>query len=405
MAKKYTNILLITVNSLPERDCQRFGLNIFLKCGYFVKILDIQPLFTSNPADIVLPATDDHKFYKLILNSDEFCLELNKHSSDNCLIIMNCPIVYWGLSIYRIMKKRSIDYVYINLSNMPSLSPNIGNSRVLSYAKFIRYLKLISVRAVCDKLISLLPCKYYWMLGITPAKYYLVGGLTSLKPAPNAYISKETTVITAHSMDYDRYLDMEVSKPDVLNKYTKFCVFIDQYLPYHPDYANTGEKSPVSGDKYYSALNNFFDYIEKKFNLTVIIAAHPRSNYNLHPNAFPNRTIISGKTNYLVRDADFVIMHSSTAISYAVLFKKAILFITTDDMKEKNGSVLYDGIYSFAQYFGQTPINIDDDYSSLCVIPNIDENIYEKYINDYIKIKNTPNKKIWEIFIDEIEKE
>ena len=144
--------------------------------------------------------------------------------------------------------------------------------------------------------------------------------------------------------------------------------------------------------------------MKKKFSVKVIIAAHPRAEYNLHPNAYPHRTVISGKTNYLVRDAEFVIMHSSTAISYAVLFKKPIIFLTTDEMKNNYGGLYDDATHTFARCLGQTPINIDGNYSSLCEIPKINDKLYEKYINDYIKIKNSPEKKIWDIFINEIEK-
>ncbi len=225
-----------------------------------------------------------------------------------------------------------------------------------------------------------------------------------MKSVPAYYISDKTTVINTHSMDYDRYLEMDPSKPAYLDKLSKYCVFIDEYFPFHPDYVVAGVKPPCTENKYYPSLNKFFDYVEKKFNLPVIIAAHQRADYNSHPKAYPYRTIISGQTNYLVRDAEFVIMHSSTAISYAALFKKAILFITTDELKENNDGLYDDAICTFARFFGKAPINTDGDYSSLCEIPAIDEKLYDKYINDYIKVKGTPKKKIWEIFIDEIEK-
>ncbi len=401
MIRKYTTIIIITIYPLSERDYQRFGIDTFLKKGYSVRVLDICPFITPNYADIVVSDKKEYSDYKQIRNADELRLELDKVSSDNCLIISLCSIVYGALSIYRTIKKCSFDYAVVNLGSLPCVSHHGDNYSILLYKKIVRCLKLISVRAVCDKLLSTIPSKYYGLLGITPAKYYLVGGMIASKSTSNYYISNETTVIYAHSMDYDRYLDMEASQPAELNC-TKYCVFIDDYLPFHPDYAVIGLKNPCSENNYYPALNKFFDYVEKKFNLKVIIAAHPRSDYNLHPNLYSDRTIISGKTNYLVRDAEFVIMHSSTAISYPVLFKKRILLITTNEINESN-SLDYKYIQVFAKYFGQTPINVDEDYSSF-TIPNVDEKLYEKYINDYIKMKNTPEKKIWEIFIDEIEK-
>lgn len=390
------------VSQLSEYNYHRFGVHTFLENGYSVKLFDISPLLTSNYADIVVTdKKEGFNDYVLIHSVDELGLELEKYAPKNCLILFGLELGYRTFMIYRIFKKYSVDYAFMVLGNLPH-----GIHRADSLplcAKIIRYIKLFSIRAICDKIFSLMPRKYYGIFGIMPAKYYLVSGMDALKFAPCVYISSKTTVINAHSMDYDRYLEMDLSKPADLDMHIKYCVFLDEYYPFHPDYILAGVKPPCSENKYYHALNRFFDYIEKKFNLSVIIAAHPKANYNLHPNAFPNRVVIYGKTNYLVRDAELVIMHDSTAINFSILFKKPILFITTDELKE-TANLNNEYISEFAEYFGQIPINIDEDYSSLCAIPNIDKELYDKYKNDYIKMKNTPEKKIWDIFIDEIEK-
>lgn len=402
--KKYSTIIIITLYPLSERDYHRFGIDLFLKNEYTVKILTLFPLFTKDYAKIGVHNLMEYEGHKQIFTYNELSSELGNYSPDSSLIIMHCPIMCNNLKIYRVFKNYAFDYAITNLGNLPSPTHHDSPKCYISSYTITQYIQSFSVKAVLDKLLALFPKKYYWLLGITPAKYYLVGGVSALKIDSEYYITDRTTIISAHSMDYDLYLDMVTSKSSQMNFKYKYCVFIDQYFPYHPDFAIDTGKSPCSEEKYYPALNQFFDYIEKKFNVIVIIAAHPRADYHLHPHAYPNRRVISGKTNLMVRDADFVIMHNSTAINYAVLFKKSIIFLTTDEMKYNNMGFYYDEIYTFAEYFGQTPINIDGDYSSLCEIPNIDDNIYEKYINDFIKIKNSPEKKIWEIFIDEIEK-
>ncbi|MBQ3718555.1 MAG: hypothetical protein II893_04060 [Methanomicrobium sp.] len=402
--KKISTIIIITVHPFSERDYVRFGIDTFLENGYAIKVFVIFPMFTQNYADNVIPEIKNGIESKIISSANKIRSELRQYSPENCMIIMNCHIVYNSLKLYRVLKEYSIDYSIVNLGSIPAIKNDGSLKSAFIAAKIKRYIQLFSLRAVCDKFLTILPKKYYWLLGVTPAKYYLVGGAIALEAPFGIYFSDKTTIINAHSMDYDRYLEMDAYTFSVNDINSKYCVFIDQYLPHHPDNAVSYGKSPCSEEKYYSALNIFFEYIEKKFDIKVIIAAHPRADYSLHPNAYPNRTIILGKTNYLVRDADFVIMHNSTAISYAVLFKKPILFLTTNELIENYGGMYNDSISTFAQYFGQAPINIDTDYSQLSEIPKINEKLYDKYINDYIKIKGSPDKKIWEIFIDEIEK-
>lgn len=404
--RKYNTIIIITIYPLSERDYHKYGIGTFIDNGYDVIVLDVYPLIAKNFSDITIHNTKRYKNYKQISNIGELNYEFGKYSSENTLLIVYCNFVFSCLKIYKEINNHSFDYTVSILGNLPSVNNNIPLSTLSIYKKVKRYLKILSVRAICDKCLKIIPKKCIGPLGFAPAKYCIVGGASALRTCSDEYyISDNTNIIQAHSMDYDLYLEMYPCSPSDININSNYCVFIDEYFPYHPDFRTIGIKSPVSEENYYPSLNRFFDCIEKMFNIIVIIAAHPRADYNLHPNVYSNRKIIAGKTNYLVRDAKFVIMHSSTAISYAALFKKPIIFTVTNEMIANYGGIYNELTVVFARCFGQTPINIDDDYSSLCEIPKINEKLYDKYINEYIKIKGSQDKKIWEIFIDEIEKE
>ena len=71
-----------------------------------------------------------------------------------------------------------------------------------------------------------------------------------------------------------------------------------------------------------SKFCKFFDYIEHKFHVRIIIAAHPKSNYDAKSDYYQGRTIIKGDTARLVKDSSFVIASQSTAINLAILFNK-----------------------------------------------------------------------------------
>ena len=55
---------------------------------------------------------------------------------------------------------------------------------------------------------------------------------------------------------------------------------------FSPDYLYMGVEPPVSADEYYPRVCLFFEFLEKKFNLHVIIAAHPSSDYNQKKDIF-----------------------------------------------------------------------------------------------------------------------
>ena len=88
---------------------------------------------------------------------------------------------------------------------------------------------------------------------------------------------------------------------------------------------------PIDPERYFSSLNVYFARLEAVLGIRVVIAAHPKANYQA--TRFDGRTIIAGRTPELVRDADLVISHHSTSISYAVLAEKPIVFVYTSDMK------------------------------------------------------------------------
>ena len=55
---------------------------------------------------------------------------------------------------------------------------------------------------------------------------------------------------------------------------------LDNYLPFHPDF---GTGSLIEPEEYYVPLCHFFDHLERKYDVRIVIAAHPRSSYETHP--------------------------------------------------------------------------------------------------------------------------
>ena len=100
-------------------------------------------------------------------------------------------------------------------------------------------------------------------------------------------------------------------------KPNEYAVFLDEDVCFHPDYSLLNVKPYCSPDKYYNEINEFFQKFEKILDMNEII----QMKINLI------EKIISGKTIELVKYSNIVLLHSSTSVNYAILYKKPALLL------------------------------------------------------------------------------
>lgn len=108
-----------------------------------------------------------------------------------------------------------------------------------------------------------------------------------------------------------------------------YILFLDELFTLHPDMHFFVNEKVGNTESYHRILNRFFDKLEKKYSMPVVIAAHPKSGYV--PETFAGRRIIKYKSIELVRDSQMVFMHSTAAISYIMILDKPIALTVTDD--------------------------------------------------------------------------
>jgi hypothetical protein len=147
-------------------------------------------------------------------------------------------------------------------------------------------------------------------------------------------------IVDINSFDYDNYLESLYQPNEVESKY---CVFLDEYLPFHPDF-KLFDVNVIEPNNYYLGLNVFFSLVEKRFNVKVVIAAHPKADLYKKLNYFKGRNVVFGKSANLVKNAEFVIVQNSSSINFAVLNKKPIISLTSNDilnvMPDYNNNIL-----------------------------------------------------------------
>ena len=230
--------------------------------------------------------------------------------------------------------------------------------------------------------------------------YLVVGGTQSYSDINE----KKTLIIKAHNFDYDFFIENKHVKS---NKNSKFLVFLDEDAAYHSDYKKLAISPFVKAENYYPVIDNGLNKIAKSLNLNIKIAAHPRSNYDNKLFKFKFSTF-KNKTFELIKDADIVVAHTSTSMQYAVLLKKPIILVTTDEIQKASYAKYFKHIInSFASVLGKKVINFND-LSNLHNFEdylNVDHKKYDLYIEKFIKTKKSPEKKLWNIVIERIERD
>ncbi|MEA3493467.1 MAG: hypothetical protein U9R38_03655 [Candidatus Margulisiibacteriota bacterium] len=363
---------------LTERDYKRFGVELLGSRGIEVSFADMTPLLNPEYIKNHKVKRSQYEMVDLIKSEMDFELLVKKCDKDDVLFIDLIGARNNSYFIYHILENYRIKYASFCANAIPALPENISIRSLL--------------RRIKSKVINLQPKMY-------APSYVLAGGDKYLNKRPSP--DKHTKFIWAHTLDYDLYLDHR-SEDDRSEVEGKYAVFLDEYFPLHPDHLVSGaRKNPYHDpDEYFTEMNKIFGQFEKKTGIPVVITAHPRSNYEEMPGIFNGRKIMKNNTINLVSHADCALAHGSTSINYAVLFKKPIVFLMPEKVK---GGYYGSYISNYAKQFGKSPFDLDS-ITELDINKerNIDNKMYVRFKEKYIKKASSPNKYFWEIVAEAV---
>lgn len=201
-------------------------------------------------------------------------------------------------------------------------------------------------------------------------------------------------LVRVNSDDYDRCANYEDVKPLLKGDY---ILFLDEYLPLHPDVKLLGLKN-IEPEQYYPDLCRYFEKVENQFGLPIVIAAHPKALKYKEDDYFVGRKVYFGKSSELTKYAYFVIAHDSTSINYAVIFGKRIQFISSVNI-EKEINYVHLNVINLANFLGCNFQWFDKDELTN-VVEVLPEENYRNYKYKFLTSKLTKNKISKDIFID-----
>ena len=381
-------IFLLLPGPFSRREYLRFGVETLEK-NFLIKTLDFTPWLYPK-VNKVYSIKNFYPKNNVTINSEKDLLNL---------LNTNCPdIVIDTLQndkrtkrIRKIIKKKCKSlFVGMFVNSVPY--PKINIRRTLKMLIF-------KPSEFFYKLFEYIKSKYYYLTKFK-SDLGVVGGLSNINKAKNH--SKE--LIYAHCTDYDIYLDIK-DKP--INKENSYAVFLDEGTTHHPDYDILNLQPPVSVNEYYPLLVKFFNKFEMETKLPVIFAAHPKTPNNViekFPGLLKGIKYQIGNTAELVKNSNIALLHQSTTFAFAVLFNKPAIFLTSNKLRN---SWIGSRIDNSAKNVNGQIINMDNDFNkplNLHRLSKIDSNKYKNYLDQHLKVPDSPSIPLWEIVTDYIKR-
>ena len=383
------SIIFIIESPFNLRDYHRFGIELLLQRGFNVEIWDLTPHLYPDFYKKYTPRDPINFINHIIIREKPEVENLLHGLTAEDTVIAAITINSESLYIGEYLSLKNVNYGTMALGTVPFLVTKKSTINKIKDA----------IRSPIQYLLKAYHLLTKERLNLPLINFIIIGGSIQKQAViKREDFGEKTDIIDAHGPDYDMFLKEEqTSENRIIGR--DYLVFIDECGPYHPDILRRGSDNDVNIHTYYTDINNFLDLIEDSLGIKVIIAAHPRAPYDKIGNCYGGREIIFGNTIRLVKYANIVLMHSSTAVNFAVLYSKPLILLSNSDYSKHNlncidllGKTLSRNVLNISKCK-----HIPTDYLS------IDKVAYKIFIDKYLKSNGSPQKNIWEIFADFIE--
>tara|TARA_Y100000589_G_scaffold329009_1_gene374484 strand:+ start:20552 stop:21733 length:1182 start_codon:yes stop_codon:yes gene_type:complete len=389
-------VLFLYPNRFNEIDWERFELKYFLQ-EYKVYIYDLSFLLKS-----------DSKKTKLDYFNNDYILRF--HNILSLFKSLYNLIIKYGISnihIINLVKYQNfrdklillfisiLKFKIVSFYNpgIPSVKP-IGNQNKSSKL-FLNFYTFNFINTVFFR---------YFFSFITNKRMAILGNYNDKNIIQKKYPFNK--FISGSSWDYSTFL----RKRDLINKNVllniKYALHLDGCGPaFVGDEALTNWDRkyyhPETNDRWYSGLNNFFKFVEAKYNIKYVIAAHPRTNPKLVSRLYDGRESFKGNTIELIKDSLMVSTRGSTAISYAAIYSKPIVFLTSNAYLSWEKHII--DMENTLNFWQKKQLNIDsNEYKNDFVIPQVNKRLCEKYIKFFMSSSQEPNHLIIKKFFNSL---
>lgn len=377
-------LIILYAYPFTQRDYERFAVS-YLQSKFKIVILDI--------TSWVSPV-NYNKYKEMRVFVPEYVLINNRREFNKFLATLQLcspPIVldsfvptFKTISVYRKFRKLNSTLIQLHLGALPGVQKSSSRmQKIFKMASRSYKIHEIIYKRIVRKLNKNIP------------DIAFVGG-KGVENSRGVKLAKKQ--VPVHSFDYDRWLKINKENTASLFK-SSYAVFLDEDMVSHPDYERLNLTPPATAQKYYPALNSFFNYIESTYKLKVIVAVHPRNRMMQQKNVPFNHECIYGQTAELVKHSSLVLVHQSTSQSFAVLWRKPLLFLTSNELLD---SWMSPHILRHAEVVGSNVLNIDKTEEYLehtRDLFDVNKALYAEYQANYLKMPAAEDKTIGEVLV------
>lgn len=307
-------------------------------------------------------------------STDEVKLILKKIETDD-IVLFHIESMHYQMFSYIIkyFNTTKIRYGFMAIMSIPELNPSLLKRIIL---------KIEMHSSVFQKVIR----RFHKMLKkpyFNPT-FIITAGSAVYRKNRAIYGSKPKYFIR-ESIDYQNSQQLDIDFTEKI-KNKKYILFIEQGSPFHPDFKLSKTQFDYDPTDYYKKINVFLSEVQDKTGLEVIISLPPKTELYMPQliDFFPDQQIYINKTAELVKYSQDVILQYSTAVGFALIYKKPLFFFSLT-----KHDYAYNFTKNFAKLLGNEVVIIEDkDWNIDLNKSKIDIIKYNKYINNWIRSKD-----------------
>lgn len=374
---------------LLKNDVQKFSFDELLQQEAELEFVDLAPLLNPDiDAALTAERFSDERFAHRTITGK---VELDAYIRDNreAFFFPMFDHYYETRLVYRLFTKYHIRYGYVN-NAMTDLVLKAEVENAEDYSEnhtLMHYVKA-----------------FYHRIGrhlrkFQPAEFIVFGGLAGEESHFHNGECKEGVTKRVYLWTYNYEAFDRTEAYD--NGGKKYAVFLDQYMPYHPDVViKRGAK--INPEQYFAEVNEVFDYVWEKYGVETIIAAHPRADYRQYGDVFHGRQIIYGKTSELIKGCELIFSNSSGANAYAAIANKPIVLINRKATQDyAHATNLFEEYVNLLQC---SAIREAEDIAAVDYY-HIDEDAYQEFWKLYVMSASGKQQDFWNAVLANVEGE